>query len=168
MSPSIPPTLVAPFARGPRGDIFPPPLHAGQALNELTGQFLAAHPEEAKALQPHHLASATFHSIVLLWWHQLRLRQVLSGQAETPTEQALYKAIMTQREALSVRPLGDEDLRFLTFYPCLQRLGPTRWRMGWPGSREEAFEAQSGDEALAQAQQRLVAWADEEEALGGV
>ncbi len=92
--------------------------------------------------------------------HQMRLREVIGGQAETEIEIALREAVW-QGERLSLRPLGLEDLNFDTFAPVLERLGTNDWLVGVPGAGQVVpLEGVPPADVVEKAQAIYVGWRD--------
>lgn len=76
--------------------------------------------------------------LALVYMQQLMLRAMLAGECSNEEERNLHRAVIEDRELISLRPLGLEYLSKDSFAPVLQYLGGSRWRVGlaeWGRSR---------------------------------
>jgi len=153
--------------RGPDGEILPPLLVYDLTTEEMVARLVAdnaALGAMVRVPQRGHSREG-LEDVAQVYAQQLRLREVLTGKCRDEMEQILYQAVTVEREPLSLRPLGLEDLTFVSFAPVLQRLSHFGWRVGLPErGRVEEFETRDPGQALSRAQALYVAWCADEDA----
>ena len=150
--------------RGPYGEILPPPLVGGVAPEEALARLVADNAEMGVEVSVPGKGRALegMYNVALVYVHQLRLREALAGRLpDDPDAEALRRAVMEERELLSLRPPGLEHLVFTTFAPVLRHLGDGRWRVGLPDHGQvEEFEEDDPGRAVERAQALYVAWSE--------
>jgi hypothetical protein len=151
------------FERGPDGEILPIPLVAGVDPDEALDRLVEAARERGDVIDVPTKGHALegMYRLALLFAHQQRLKQVFAGKLlDDPDGQALYEAVVENRQPMSLRPLGLEHLRFMSFSPVLQRVGDDTWRVGSPEGKHEVITTGEPGEALVRAWAIYTAWSD--------
>jgi hypothetical protein len=157
------PTICSEWSRGPYEEILPPPLIAGTTPEEAIKRLIKASLARGvkASISKTGLSSKRLRYIALLHHHQLRLRETIAGHTQSVVEQALYAAVIQQRQPLSLRPLTLEKLQFATFAPAVTHLGGDRWRVGVLGhGRLETFAKSNASRAIEHAQGLYLAWVE--------
>ena len=152
------------FQRGPYDEILPPPLIGDVSPEECWKRLYAFSLSKGTKLDKPETDEdrAVLYNLGGVFVHQMRLREVIGGQAETEVEIALRDAVW-QGERLSLRPLGLEDKVFQTFAPVLERLGTTEWLVGVAGEGQvEPLIGVPPKDVVEQAQEIYVRWRDAE------
>jgi hypothetical protein len=153
------------FSHGPYNEIFAPPLLAGVSEDEALRKLYAVSLSLGSRIDlPKNKTERKYLvNRAMIFWHQMRLRQVISGTAksETEIEQALREAVQAG-EPLSIRPLGREKMVCETFAPVLRRLDGDTWQFGVPGQGKViTFQTPPG-KVIETAQQTYVEWREAE------
>ena len=119
------------FERGPYNEILPPPLIGDVSPEEAWKRLYAFSLSKGNKLDKPETDEdrAVLYNLGGVFVHQMRLREVIAGQAETEVEIALRDAVL-RGERLSLRPLGLEDKEFQTLRPSSSAWGQ---RSGWWG-----------------------------------
>ena len=152
------------FQRGLYNEILPPPLIGDVSPEEAFKRFYAFTLSKGQKIDKPETEEdrAVLYNLAGIFIHQMRLREVIGGQAETEVEIALRVAVL-DGERLSLRPLGMEQKVFDTFAPVLKRLGEIDWLVGVPGTGQLAPLANvSPKDVIEQAQAIYVQWRDTE------
>ncbi len=153
------------FARGPYGEILPPPLVAGHTpadLDEILQEILADDEGLYDSLSPTERQS--YHGQMLIYLHQERMMQAFAGEFDGPDAADIYQAVVVGSEAISLRPPGMEEVIYQTFAPVLQRIGPEQqWRFGVEGQGHFITLTGAAPTVLRRARQLYVTWAEAED-----
>ena len=154
------------FARGPDGEVFPPPLVSGVGPEEalalleqdakMNGNRITHVPKRGQSRQG-------MYNLAMLYVHQRNLKRALAGQLMDDADgRALYESIVEQGDPLSLRPIGMEALHFSTFAPVFRRIEEHRWRVGLPDRGRTALIAGEAGEALERAWAMYIEWCQDE------
>lgn len=154
------------FTKGPYGEIFPPPLFEGVTQAQVVKRFKAVNlADGTKLIEPKtDEGKKALINLSMTYHHQMRLRQVVGGQAKTETEKALHAAVMAG-ERLSLRPIGHEGRPIATFAPVLTFLGSEQWQVGLDGRGQVKAFVSPPEKAIEQAQAIYVEWSNAESAV---
>jgi hypothetical protein len=158
------------FERGPYNEILPPPLIGDVSPEEAYKRLYAFSLSKGHKLDKPEMDEdrAVLYNLGGVFVHQMRLREVIGGKAESAVEIALRDAVW-RGERLSLRPLGLEDKVFKTFAPVLERLGMNDWLVGVPGE-EQVIPLMEVSTAVVveKAQEIYVGWRNDESQAGKV
>lgn len=165
-APTLPQTAAAvAFERGPYGEIMPPMLVAGRNGTQALDDYVTRAAEHGIEVKRRTRGESFTNSMemAMIYVHLRRICEVLGGQAKTPDEHALYTAVVTQRQPMSLRLPALPDLMYDTFAPVVQRTGEAEWRVGVVGEgRIVNLPIADAAQAMRRAQDTYRAWANEE------
>ncbi len=160
--------MIITFQRGPYNEIMPPPLLDNVSPEEAWKRLYAFSLSKGHKLDKPETDEdrAVLYNMGGVFVHQMRLRDVIGGDAETDVEIALRDAVW-DGERLSLRPLGLEGNNLETFAPVLERLGTNDWLVGVPGEGQIVpLEGVPPEDVVEQAQAIYVGWRKNEREAG--
>lgn len=156
------------YLRGPWGEIFPPPLLGGMAVEDVVQELQddTADTEQPLDRVPTRGASrAGLENLAAINVQGKLVRQALDGELDSPEAKGLRFLVVEKREPLSLRPLFSEGVVHFSFAPVLTLRGDNRWQIGLPdyGKHCEVIEAATPSAAYDQALALYVQWEDDAE-----
>jgi hypothetical protein len=159
----VSPIVTLPHAPG--GEILPPPLVESAQPDQLIRDLLVVASGLERYVQHHDVLL----NLAIKYAHGLALRRILAGEHNTTMEHALWEAVITRGEPISLRPLGEESRMFASFHPTLRLLDGARgtWQIGAHPGRTLVFTQPDAAEAVAYAQRVYLQWSEAEERVGG-
>ncbi|MHC1732930.1 MAG: hypothetical protein AB9888_13005 [Bacteroidales bacterium] len=149
------------FKRGFKGEIIPPSLVDCMDPIQMTQEFLGIVGISGKLL----LFNPTFCRLSKMYFQQAEMARVFTGERNDELAVALRESILTGN-MLSLRPLGQEEKIFFSFYPILRLADPLNWiweiGLSFWGTRYHSFTQPDLSKAYLQARDSYAQWADED------